>query len=210
MTVAKKFQTIVALLLTLTVTVTVTSATSHANPINTSSSTTINATTSDDDILRGLLYGRGSVAEELGLWATLPQGVSERVYTQIIDTMIREFKLRYPDEINESLRLVRSDDPLQVEKGLDLLSTTFNRFQESMFAVNTRPGLHKPASPCGFAVACWAYAALAVHNTVVITALGAVVIGGAVVAGGWLWVGKNSLTPSVAREELVADLIEVV
>ncbi|WP_103063044.1 hypothetical protein [Actinomyces qiguomingii] len=163
---------------------------------------------SDDDLLEGLLYGRGPVADKLGLRVMLPSDLPEAKYTEAVNYSIQELKTKYPDELDETLAKLRDDDPVVVEDGLEALSSIALNYEEYKLSGGADDHRAEPA-PCGVAVICIGYAALAVHNTVAVTGLAVVVVGGAVVAGKWLWAGSNSSTSSAVREELVADLIAI-
>ncbi|WP_126412142.1 hypothetical protein [Actinomyces slackii] len=161
---------------------------------------------SDQQVVKGLMYGVGPVAEEIGFEIQLPESISEQEYVNAVDHTVNDLIATRSNEIHSAVTLIKSDDPLEVEKGLDALAQVGISYAEEKMpeVVDQEP---QPAA-CGAAVVCVAYLAAAVHNTVAITAFGAVVIGAAVYAGAWLWGPASAKVSAATRESFVVDVIE--
>ena len=161
---------------------------------------------SDRDILRGLMYGIGPVSEDVGIDIQLTADVSEEQYQSAVDHTVDDLIETHPEAIASALELIRSDDPLSVEQGLNLLSETAIDYANNK-APESALQKSQPAA-CGAAVVCVVYFVAAAHNTVAVTGLVAVVIGGAVYAGKWTWGPSSAKVSAASREALVMDIIE--
>lgn len=202
----KKLRTVTSIMTGLAVAMTLSISPTVATADTRNAETHSTESISDDDLLRGLIYGQGPIADKLGLQVTLPPDLSKAEYTKAVEYSIQELKAKYPDKLQKALAMLRDDDPVVVEKGLDGLSSILLEYEKDKLHGQTPDA---EPSACGVAVVCVAYAAAAVHNTVAVTGLAVLVMGAAVAAGQWLWVGKSNSSPSTVREELVADLIAV-
>ncbi|MDN6158845.1 MAG: hypothetical protein L0J13_12990, partial [Brevibacterium sp.] len=179
---------------------------------------------SDKEMLLGLVYGDGPVANELGITQQRPSEISEADYRKALDTSVDELLTdsQYASPVARALNSIRSDDPRVIEDGLDQLGEVVIEQVETN--VNKDPELKAEVEKaksegevdtqaCGVAVVCVAYAAAAVHNTVAVTGLAAVVVGAALWAGTWKWTGKaNAIEPqgdSTKREVLVSEIADL-
>lgn len=166
-------------------------------------------TFSDEDILAGLFYGTGEFAEALGVGLTTEDyaasGLDKSEYDAAVDFSIQEIKELYVEDVSAAMINLRSNDPLQVETGLDQLGDVADSYAE-YYGVN-QDDLGATSTPlCAVAVVCTLYAAVVAHNTVAVTAL-VVAGGGAVIAlGAWFWVGAPS-SAVMSKEIIVLDIM---
>ncbi|MDO5099395.1 MAG: hypothetical protein Q4D85_11675 [Corynebacterium sp.] len=166
-----------------------------------------NVNVSDDDILKGILFGIGPVAKHIGFQVQMPKNLTFGQYETAVNKTINDLPSIYRHELRSVLMQLRSGDPVEVEQGMSDLSNIVVDY-----AAKKAPSysMKRVRPACGVAVVCVAYAAAAVHNTVVVTGLVAVVVGGALWAGAWRWVGRRSHIQAASREALVVDVMEAV
>lgn len=176
----------------------------------------------DEEILLGLVYGHGAVAKELDIVQEKPEKVSVSDYEEAINSSVNSLLNdgAYNKKTAEALEQIRSDDPRIVENGIEDLGKVvlaqaednLSKDPELKREINSIKAGAKTEPQCGVGIVCVAYAAAAVHNTVVLTGLAAVVVGGALWAGVWKWVGKGSVDSSeisAEREFLIAEITKL-
>lgn len=205
-----KFRTIVALLVTVLVSI--------AGTGLATATTRFDRSVTDRELVLGLVYGVGPAADDLGVSAEVTnsgqraaQARYESAAIRSVDTMLAD----YPADMESAIEHLRSGDPVRTEQGLSELGSVVNTFSRSQLsAQGLSPAQAQAAGAestqaCGVAVVCVAYAAAAVHNTVVVTGLAAVVVGGALWCGIWLWCGSSATdsTTQAAKERLVLDIM---
>lgn len=180
-----------------------------------------NSDVTDEDIVLGLVFGVGEFADEIGTAAdvkpTAEHSAAEAtaVYKKSANAVTQELLADY-DELGPALDLIRSGDPVATEEAFAVIGDVLDDYATTQVAEAESASLRKgagqvqPLSPCGVAIVCWAYAAAAVHNTVVVTGAAAVVVAAALWCGAWAWCG-NSASPTseksqLMREQLVVDV----
>ena len=164
----------------------------------------------------GAAVGTGDFAEEVNNDVVIDDAAARADYEQGVDDVLDEFIAAEGDNVAGYVADIRSGDINRVDVGLDGLAETYTAHvkdtagEEAIEAAAADQGISPQA--CGVAIACVAYAALAVHNTVAVTALAAAVVGAAVACGAW-WVdcAANSAAVSIqnsraAQENFVADV----
>ncbi|WP_162933886.1 hypothetical protein [Actinomyces lilanjuaniae] len=157
-------------------------------------------------MLQGLMYGVGPVAESVGIEVELTGDLEGGTYEELVETTVDDFLNEYPSEIDSALSLVRSRNPIEVEKGLQNIGEIGIEYAEQRLP---RPVMDTSQQRwCGAAVVCVAYFVAAAHNTVAVTALAAVVAGGAVYLGKWTWGPARNSMSAATREALIVDIID--
>lgn len=177
---------------------------------------------SDKEIVLGLVFGVGDFAAQIGTKAEVqPQkgqtkAAANKAYKAAAAKAAAELLSRYP-ELSTAVNEFRSGDPVAAEQAFTVVGKVLNDYSKQKAseqgAVQKTGASSKSSSKiaCGVAVVCWAYAAAAVHNTVVVTGLVAVVIGGALWCGAWAWCGSGksgslSAESKLKREQLAVDV----
>ncbi|WP_162621783.1 hypothetical protein [Microbacterium suaedae] len=170
----------------------------------------------DREVVQGLLFGNGEFASEVNNEVVIEDSAVRAEYEQGIEEALDEFLDAESDAVAGYANDIRSGDINRVDAGLDGLAETYMAHaeetvgEEALAAVAEEQGVTPQA--CGVAVVCVAYAAVAVHNTVALTALAGAVVGAAVACGAW-WVDCTANSAAVttqnsraAQEQFVAEV----
>lgn len=173
-------------------------------------------TAEDREIVGGLLFGIGDFAEETNNSVVIEDAELRQDYEEGATKSLDGFLESKGEDIADPLDDLKSGEVNRVNEGLDSVAQIYTEHvkdtvgEEAFAEAADEQGLSTAA--CGAAIACVAYAALAVHNTVAVTALAAAVVGGAVACGVW-WVdcsansaGVRAAEADAAAEEFVADV----
>jgi SdpC family antimicrobial peptide len=176
---------------------------------------------SDEELVLGLVFGVGDFADEIGTAADVratPEDTAAEAavkYEQSATAVTHELLAEY-GELAPALDLIREGDPALTEEAFATVGDVLDDYAASQVAhldgAATAPsaGDVQALSPCGVAVVCWAYAAAAVHNTVVVTGAAAVVVAAALWCGAWAWCGSSAESASpqseLMREQLAVDV----
>lgn len=180
-----------------------------------------NSGVSDEDIVLGLVFGVGDFADDIGTaadvrpTAELSAADATVAYEKSANAVTQDLLADY-DKLGPALDLIRSGDPVATEEAFAAIGEVLDEYATTQVAAAESTSLRsgvgqvQPLSPCGVAIVCWAYAAAAVHNTVVVTGAAAVVVAAALWCGAWAWCG-NSASPTsgksqLMREQLVVDV----
>jgi len=164
------------------------------------------AVVTDRELVLGLVFGVGEIADELGTTASVVSGEDADgvLYEEQAQVAAADFLAYSGDGAAEALDLIRSGDPVDVLDGLEVLGSEIDTFVEARVG---DPSGGATIAACGIAVVCVAYAAAAVHNTVALTAVAAVLIGAALWCGAWKWCSTSSTAASVgAREQFAVEV----
>jgi SdpC family antimicrobial peptide len=175
--------------------------------------TTSDISTAEQEILNGLLFGIGDFAAQTGNEITQFQGITEAEYQAQAAVVLDGFTEAHGSELKPVLADLQSGNINRVETGLNDLAQLYSGYLEALIGPEDYAALQRSQDPaptaCGVAVVCVAYAAAAVHNTVAITGLAAVVVGGAVACGVW-WVDCGlSAQQNTSRAETEYFVAEV-
>lgn len=113
---------------------------------------------------------------------------------------------------------LRSGNPSLVENAAHQLALELLTSVEDVYGIEVAEEAARVDSSvggygwCSWAVACVAYAAVAVHNTVAVTALAAVAAGGVVALAAavwkakWFWSGGKSGESTIVQERFIAEV----
>jgi hypothetical protein len=173
---------------------------------------------SDHDLVAGLVFQIGPVADELALAGAKPANLSAEEYLHLVDASVTDLLEHYDATVDPALTLIRSGDPVRAEQGLNLLGDAAIQQSQDLLSIggiDWKPGDDEAISPkCGAAVVCAAYITVGVHNNVVGTAFVVLVAGAAVSAGAVLWTGKwvwmkSATGGGVEPKTLIADITRV-
>lgn len=176
----------------------------------------------DRDILRGLLFGTGPFAEEIGNEISQVPGVDVDDYNREAEVLLEDFIESDPRKISAAVADLTSGSVNDVQHGLDSLTETYvshlegivgeDALAEAAFAGtngDVEPMACGLVAACAAAVAVVAYVTVFIHNNVGLTTVAG---GGLVVAlacGVWVHGCSNSsggTSERVASEYFVADL----
>lgn len=170
----------------------------------------------DEQIVLGLVFGVGDFADRIGTTADVrPSGEQDAaeaaaVYEQSAEEVTSELLATSP-ELGAALDQIRAGDPTLTEEAFVTIGDVLDEYAATQVAETEAaadPDQMQALSPCGVAVVCWAYAAAAVHNTVVVTGAAAVVVAAALWCGAWAWCG-NSVAPTSEKSQLMREQFAV-
>lgn len=172
----------------------------------------------DEQIVLGLVFGVGDFADRIGTTADVqPSGEQDAaeaaaVYERSSREVTSELLATSP-ELGTALDQIRAGDPTLTEEAFATIGDVLDEYAATQVAASEAAAAADPdqmqaLSPCGVAVVCWAYAAAAVHNTVVVTGAAAVVVAAALWCGAWAWCG-NSVAPTSEKSQLMREQFAV-
>lgn len=171
----------------------------------------------DEQIVLGLVFGVGDFADRIGTTADVrPVGEQDAAdaaaeYERSAQAVTGELIATSP-ELATALDQIRAGDPTLTEQAFATIGDVLDEYAAAQVAatdvVAADPDQVQALSPCGVAVVCWAYAAAAVHNTVVVTGAAAVVVAAALWCGAWAWCG-NSVAPTSEKSQLMREQFAV-
>lgn len=164
-------------------------------------------TSRDRQLLDGVLFGVGPVAEDLGnsIVPLFTQDEYETVQGYIDETS-RAFVAAKPEETAKAVDLLRSGSVNSTESGIETLGAAFTEYltetysQEELDASVEVIGENSVVPMCGVVAACAAavylavYAGIVVHNAAAVTAAGAVVVSVYAWCGAWVGCSLSSQT----------------
>ncbi|CAH0162570.1 MULTISPECIES: hypothetical protein [unclassified Microbacterium] len=171
----------------------------------------------DEQMVLGLVFGVGDFADRIGTTADVrPSGEQDAgeaaaAYERSAQQVTGELLAGSP-ELGTALDQIRQGDPALTEEAFATIGDVLDGYAAQQVAaaetVPADPDQMQALSPCGVAVVCWAYAAAAVHNTVVVTGAAAVVVAAALWCGAWAWCG-NSAAPTSEKSQLMREQFAV-
>jgi SdpC family antimicrobial peptide len=171
----------------------------------------------DEQLVLGLVFGVGEFADEIGTTADVRPSAGEDAAQaaaayELSAREVTDDLLAGSDELAQALDQVRAGDPALTEQAFATIGDVLDGYAAEQVAeseaVAADPDRMQALSPCGVAVVCWAYAAAAVHNTVVVTGAAAVVVAAALWCGAWAWCG-NSVAPTTEKSQLMREQFAV-
>ncbi|GAA1471667.1 hypothetical protein P4N68_03230 [Corynebacterium felinum] len=167
----------------------------------------------DDDILKGLVFSTGPVAERMGSKVLLPAHITEADFAHEVDQAIGELKELYKDDLTASIRRVKSDDPIEVHQGLDDMSEIVARYADYKYPEIAQASVNTSPSGCGIVIVCVATTAVTVHKVAFLNAGVVVTAASAVFVVHWLtkWRTRGRFDANAASQEtVVVDVMKAI
>lgn len=162
----KKLLTSIAVGTAVALTVTVGTATvaTAAAPQSTSSSQSVNPAYTVEEMLYGIVFNRGDVAEDLGIIVELPADMTQadrEEYDAVVTTLFDSMLAQDAETLEVARDQMASGDPYQVESALTTYRDSFNTALDAEYpGVRDQGGIVTPM--CGLIAVCGAVSVAAI------------------------------------------------